>query len=603
MYSYLKGGSVMRWTIANKVGLLIIAVLSVTLTVTFTILTTSARRQNGACIQEIMTDIEQSLLHSITFAMRQGVTDCAPYVNKLRQIDNMRDFAVLSRNSIHENSEQQMDAVERAVLSTNQPQSFREIFREEPVIRSVQPILADSSCVSCHAGSIGQSLAVVNMRYSIASIESKQNEMVYWTIFLGILSIGITSFFVVLLLRRQVGKPLTTLVSQSEEIAKGDLTSPIDYHSKDEIGALAQVFRQMKDNLKESITRIIDASAAVASATTEISAGTEEMAAGAEEQSNQAAEISASVEEMSRTIADNSRNALATAETATSAKNAATNGGKIVDNSLEVMRQIATVVQRAAETVRTLGASGNEIGEIISVINDIADQTNLLALNAAIEAARAGEQGKGFAVVADEVRKLAERTTNATKEIAEKIGRIQDETSIAVKAMQEGTKKVEEGIHETDAAGSALNEIVTYSNKVTEMIAAIASASDQQAATSEQIATSIEGISNVTRETATGLQQIAHSYQDLNRLTLDLESLTQQFTIGRKSVPPMSMNASQKALPSGNQLSGLQTLAAAPVETSPGIRKTNGANHGPKMERNVPGRRYGRNGNRSPDKP
>ena len=261
----------MRWTIAKKAGLLIIGVLSATLTVTFFILTVSTGNQTQTSTQMFLEDIEQTLIHSLTFAMGQGLTDCKAYIQKVKQIENVRDLAVLPRNSIRSNSEEQMDATERAVLSTKESKSFREIFRDEPVIRNVRPILADSTCVSCHGGSNGDVLALVNIRYSVASIESGQRELLEWTIALALVSIGIASFFVVFLLHRQVGKPLATLVSQSEAIAQGDLTVIIDYESKDEIGALAHVFRRMTSSLKNSISKIIEATAAVASASTEIS--------------------------------------------------------------------------------------------------------------------------------------------------------------------------------------------------------------------------------------------------------------------------------------------------------------------------------------------
>jgi methyl-accepting chemotaxis protein len=182
--------------------------------------------------------------------------------------------------------------------------------------------------------------------------------------------------------------------------------------------------------------------------------------------------------------------------------------------------------------VKELGKSSDQIGEIIGVIDDIADQTNLLALNAAIEAARAGEQGRGFAVVADEVRKLAERTTKATKEIAGMIKKIQADTTGAVQSMEEGTQEVERGIELADRAGMSLKEIVGVSQKVTDMVTQIAAASEQQSSASEQISKNVEGISKVTGETAQGTQQIARAAEDLNRLTENLQKLISDFKLG-----------------------------------------------------------------------
>jgi methyl-accepting chemotaxis protein len=239
------------------------------------------------------------------------------------------------------------------------------------------------------------------------------------------------------------------------------------------------------------------------------------------------------VEQMTKTIMENSKNASVAAETAKLARVSAEQGGKVVDDTVEGMKRIAGVVNKSAETVKELGKSSDQIGEIIGVIDDIADQTNLLALNAAIEAARAGEQGRGFAVVADEVRKLAERTTKATKEIAGMIKKIQSDTSGAVQSMEEGTNEVERGIELADKAGSSLKEIVGVSQKVTDMVTQIAAASEEQSSASEQISKNVEAISKVTGETAQGTQQIARAAEDLNRLTENLQKLIGDFKVGR----------------------------------------------------------------------
>ncbi|HTY38096.1 MAG TPA: methyl-accepting chemotaxis protein, partial [Bacteroidota bacterium] len=228
----------------------------------------------------------------------------------------------------------------------------------------------------------------------------------------------------------------------------------------------------------------------------------------------------------------NSRNASQAAETAKKARRAAEQGGIVVRESVDGMQRIAEVVRKSALTVKDLGKSSDQIGEIISVIDDIADQTNLLALNAAIEAARAGEQGRGFAVVADEVRKLAERTTKATKEIAQMIRQIQTDTHGAVSAMDAGTREVESGIELADRAAQSLNEIVGISQTVTDMIMQIAAASEQQSSASEEISKNVEAISAVTNETASGTQQIARAAEDLNRLTENLQHLVGQFNLG-----------------------------------------------------------------------
>jgi methyl-accepting chemotaxis protein len=259
------------------------------------------------------------------------------------------------------------------------------------------------------------------------------------------------------------------------------------------------------------------------------------MAAGSQEQSSQAGEVATAVGQMTATILETSKNADNATAAAKNAGNIAKEGGKVVDETVKGMIRIADVVKKSAETVQALGKSSDQIGEIVQVIDDIADQTNLLALNAAIEAARAGEQGRGFAVVADEVRKLAERTTKATKEIAGMIKQIQKDTGDAVVSMQQGTVEVENGKQLADKAGKSLKEIIHGSDEVVDIITQVATASQEQSAAAEQISQNIEAISNVTHESATGIQQIARASEDLNRLTSDLQNLVSNFKISETS--------------------------------------------------------------------
>ncbi|MBI3578215.1 MAG: methyl-accepting chemotaxis protein [Ignavibacteriales bacterium] len=348
---------------------------------------------------------------------------------------------------------------------------------------------------------------------------------------------------------RMMSKPVKGLLGQAEEIANGNLTIEVVQHSKDEVGQLEAAFKRMVESLRETLTQVGEASSAVASASSQISSSTEEMAAGAQEQTSQAGEVASAVEEMTKTIIENSKNAGTTADTAKEAKRAAEQGGNVVEETVSGMKRIAEVVRKSAGTVQELGKSSDQIGEIIGVIDDIADQTNLLALNAAIEAARAGEQGRGFAVVADEVRKLAERTTKATKEIAGMIKKIQTDTQGAVVSMEEGTNQVDEGIKLADKAGVSLNEIVGISQKVTDMVTQIAAASEQQSSASEQISKNVEAISAVTQQTATGTQQIARAAEDLNRLTDNLQNLVGKFKLsdvesnGKPTLPASSQAA------------------------------------------------------------
>ncbi|MEK7774337.1 MAG: methyl-accepting chemotaxis protein [Candidatus Zixiibacteriota bacterium] len=388
-------------------------------------------------------------------------------------------------------------------------------------------------------------------------------------------SIGITlaiisfclSILLAYLIARGIARPIERVVKATEHmnkefvefetvlaaVANNDLTREvrttkaenINVDSTDEIGMLVKAIEstlELKDRLGNSlkttttnlsgvVRQLADNSRELVSAATEIASSAEQMSRGATNQSQQVSQVAAAVQEMTATIVESSKNAGDASDTSKSASAQATNGGQIVSESINGMQKIAGVVRESAESIAKLAKSADQIGEIIGVIDDIADQTNLLALNAAIEAARAGEQGRGFAVVADEVRKLAERTGKATGEITQMIKGIQNETDEAVHSMEAGIQQVDRGRELTDKAGASLNEIVTMSGRVLEMIQQIAAAAEQQSAAAEQISKSIEQITTVTQETAKGAEQSAAAAEELNRQADGLQQMVARFKV------------------------------------------------------------------------
>lgn len=319
------------------------------------------------------------------------------------------------------------------------------------------------------------------------------------------------------------------MLVEMEKFAEGDLTVALPNKSNDVIGKLFGGFNKSVSHIGQMIEKIDESVKATANAAYQISSSAEELAAGGQEQSSQTSDIAGAVEEMSKTILETTKNTNLASEKAKSAGQKAKEGGSVINETIKGMDKISEVVSKSAETVFTLGKSSDRIGEIVQVIDDIADQTNLLALNAAIEAARAGEQGRGFAVVADEVRKLAERTTKATKEIASMIRQIQQDTSEAVKSMQLGTKEVENGKILANKAGLVLGEIILESGKVSDIVEQVAVSSEEQNSGVEQISRNIDGINKITLESTSGIQQIAKAAEDLSKLTNNLQAMVENF--------------------------------------------------------------------------
>ena len=345
-----------------------------------------------------------------------------------------------------------------------------------------------------------------------------------------LLALSLTAFLGIII-TGSITKPLNIAVSTAERIANGDLTVVIEADSSDETGMLLKAMKHMTEKLKKMVGDIKQASASMASGSEQLSASSEEITRSMSSQSARATQIASSAEEMSQTVIDIAKNSSNIASAATDTATIANQGAEVVNKSVNESKAISATVDNSVRVMQTLGDRAKQIGDIISVINDIADQTNLLALNAAIEAARAGEQGRGFAVVADEVRKLAERTAKATSEIGGMINSIQGEVGQAVHAMDETSKKVEVGLEYSKNAGGQLTTIVSSVTSLQGMVQQIATATEEMSTTSEAISGDIQEIANGSREISSGADQIAQSSTELARLAGDLKGIVEQFKV------------------------------------------------------------------------
>jgi methyl-accepting chemotaxis protein len=475
---------------------------------------------------------------------------------------------------------------ELSVLEEMKEKNLNEkVIVEEDRILYFRPIRLTKDCLYCHGDPKGSKDPVGGVKegwkegeihgaFEVIASKDKANAMILkaeiYTAAETLLILLLLGGAVWLLIKWTIVGPLFRIRSFAQSVASGDLDSRPEGTFAAELHVVKDAIQTMVDNLKakmfEAAQKKDEAEAAqvkaeeamdeaqrqeakasgllekmqrvageaqiiaeqVTSAAEELSAQADQVSSGADVQRDRTTQTATAMEEMNATVLEVARNSSNSAESAANAKGQAQEGARIVAQAIEAIGQVNALTATLKQSMASLGDQTTDIGKIMNVIEDIADQTNLLALNAAIEAARAGEAGRGFAVVADEVRKLAEKTMDATKEVGSAIQVIQDGASENIKSVDTAAEAVDKATDLANHSGEALDQIVRYADDTSDRVQSIATAAEEQSAASEEINRAVEDINSIANETAEGMNQSAEAITELARLSGQLQALIEE---------------------------------------------------------------------------
>lgn len=494
---------------------------------------------------DFAASVNQMTIAAMTGMMITGnIADRAVYLDQIKKTENVTDLHLIRGDGVRKEygpgsaDASKADEIEKQVLASGKAYYAIQHSGQGESLRAVIPTLNSKeylgkNCMSCHDAPSGAVLGVVSMNISLASINSAVRES---TLKVVAAALGLTVLlvlFVYFAVRSSVTIPLEKLSRSLSQIAdgEGDLTRRLDVVGQDEISKTSQAFNAFMGKLQSVVSEVKTSAEKVLVTARQLAVASGQVTASSDQQCESTASMAAAIEEITVSIAhvsDNSNNAQAMA---LEAENQSGHGATAVQNAVGEMNKISDSVGRSTQVIRDLGEKSNQISGIVRVIKEIADQTNLLALNAAIEAARAGEQGRGFAVVADEVRKLAERTSTSTQEIAKMIEAIQHCTHSAVEGMEQSSSQVREGVEMAAQASETMTRIEASTRQVQDAVKEISSALREQSSTSTQLAQNVERIAQMTEENGASAKESAQSAIHLEELATTLKTAVDRFKV------------------------------------------------------------------------
>ena len=463
---------------------------------------------------------EQLLL--VRLAVRSYIADISSETEQLalRQLDTaLSEIAGLNRQLPGEAT--RIKQFESAVMAYRDAvRQFRDATADIAVARQEMTVQG--------ADIVKTSDALYQIQLDRRDSESTQARSLQLTATLLALLVGVLAAVII---TRQITRPLRETLAVVEKIAAGDLTHNMRVTRRDELGVLQQGIQRMGSTLRDLITGIRDGVTQIASAAEELSAVTEETSAGVNSQKVETDQVATAMHEMAATVQEVARNAEHASEAATEADGQARAGDQVVAEAISQIERLAEEVHRSTEAMGLLQQESQKIGSVMDVIKSVAEQTNLLALNAAIEAARAGEAGRGFAVVADEVRGLAQRTQKSTEEIEELVAGLQSGTQQVANVMLGSRNLTDSSVELTRKAGASLESITRTVSNIQSMNQQIAAAAEQQSAVAEQISRSILNVRDVSEQTAAASDETAASSVELARLGNQLQTMVSHFRV------------------------------------------------------------------------